>query len=145
MDNFGINHVLIILGIILMASEVILGAITGFELLLIGVILIISGVLGLVTTSVPTALVAIVILSLAYVAFGRKFLRQKLSVTTHYTNVDALIGKSGIIVKSIKKNHPGQMKIDGELWRAESEDDIKVGNRVVIQSATGVTLKVSRS
>ena len=60
-------------------------------------------------------------------------------------NTDSLIGKTGIVIKTINNAESvGQVKINGELWSAFSEEEnvtIPEGTKVVIEAISGVKLK----
>ncbi len=144
MEQFDSNYGLIIGGIIAIAIELLLGVATGFDLFLIGGIAIIAGVVGLLVNSFPLALLLIGVLSLAYVLFGRQFIRSKVTIQTKATNVDALIGKNGVVVKKITEKTPGQVKLEGETWRAESDSTIDENETVRVKSVSGVTISVGK-
>ena len=61
-------------------------------------------------------------------------------------NSNSLIGKTGIVIKEINTlEGKGQVKVNGELWSAFTEDEnsiIKEGEKVTVESITGVRLKV---
>ena len=137
------NYFLIIIGIGAMVLEILMGAATGFDLLLVGVIFVISGGLGTLLNSFVIALISTIILTLLYLIIGRRFIKQRLSINTKETNVNRLFGKKALVVKKIEVNHPGQVKFEGEIWRAESDKIIATGQEVIIESVSGVTLKVS--
>lgn len=141
MDPF---TVLIILGIVAIIIEIIIGAATGFELLVLGIVFILGGIVGMVTGSMPFALVTIVILTLAYIFFARRLIQQSLHITTKKTNVESIIGKTARVVSEITPDEPGQVKIEGEVWRAESDTEYAKGDKVVIRSVSGVTVKVEK-
>jgi len=42
------------------------------------------------------------------------------------TNVDAMIGRQGVVIKPIEKGQYGYVKIDGDQWRAVAEDNALV-------------------
>lgn len=138
------NYIIVYLGILAIILEILLGAVTGFDLLLIGVIFIVSGGIGILTTSFTNTLISITILSLLYVFLGRAFIKNKLSIKTQKTSVDNLIGKQAIVVKEIYKNNPGQVKVEGEIWRAEANQDIDKNTSVTINSVSGTTLNVNK-
>ncbi len=138
------NYILIITGIVAIIAELLLGVATGFDLLIIGVILIISGSIGFLSASFMTGLLSAIVLSLVYVILGRKFVKQKISIATTKTNSDALIGKKGKVIKQITKHVPGQVKVDGEIWRAASNATIDEGSMVTVESVSGVTLTVGQ-
>jgi len=141
-DNLNQFTILIILGILAIIAEIILGAATGFELLIIGIVLVIGGGIGMLTGSLMIAIGSITALILGYVFFGRNTIKQALHITTTKTNTDSIIGKQGMVVVSIQPDVPGQIKYEGEIWRAESEKAIAKGKKVKILSVSGVTLKV---
>lgn len=61
-------------------------------------------------------------------------------------NSNSLIGKTGIVIKEINTlEGRGQVKVNGELWSAFTEDEnvtINEGEKVTIESISGVRLKV---
>lgn len=142
MENINNNYLLIIGGVIAIIAELALGVATGFDLFLVGVIFIVSGGVGLLFNSFSFALVLVVVLSLLYIFVGRSFIKERLTITTRATNVDALIGKKGMVTKKITKDVVGQVKVEGEVWRAASDTNIDAGSRVVVESVSGVTLTV---
>ncbi|PIZ61682.1 hypothetical protein COY16_06260 [Candidatus Roizmanbacteria bacterium CG_4_10_14_0_2_um_filter_39_13] len=141
-DSLNQFTTLIILGILAIIVEIILGAATGFELLIIGIVFIIGGGIGMLTGSMMGAVSTIIVLILGYVFFGRKMIKQALHVTTSKTNIDSIIGKQGMVVEPINPDVPGQIKYEGEIWRAEADKVIAKGKKIKIISVSGVTLKV---
>lgn len=131
------------MGLIAIILEMLLGAPTGFDLLLLGVIFLIGGGIGTLTSSFLTALIIIILLSFIYIFIGRKMIKKRLNVTTRKTNIDNLIGKKAIVIKKITSDKPGQIKVEGEIWRAESESNIDAGKQVIIDSLSGVTFMVT--
>jgi len=142
MDSVNNNYLLIILGVIAVIVELLLGVVTGFDLLIIGVVLILSGSIGFLFGSFTIGLVATIVLSLLYVLFGRNFVKQNISIATTKTNSDALLGKKGKVVKKITSQMAGQVKVEGEIWRAHSKTTLDEGTTITVQSISGVTLTV---
>lgn len=137
-----INTILILLGIGAIIIEVILGAATGFDLFLSGLFFIAGGLVGRYSGQEMYALAVIFMLAIFYIFIGRRIIRDRLSVGQTKSGVDNLIGKSARVVKTIHKVRAGQIKIEGEVWRAASNEDIDEGQKVMIQSVSGVTLQV---
>ena len=57
------------------------------------------------------------------------------------TNVYSIIGKKALVIKTIDPIHSvGQIKLNGEVWTAESENNeiIEEGSKVEIQEIKGV-------
>ncbi|MEO6509289.1 MAG: NfeD family protein [Patescibacteria group bacterium] len=144
MEHVDKNYLLVLLGIIAITLEVLLGAPTGFDLLLLGLIFVIGGGVGILTMNFSFALGVIIILSFLYIFLARRIIKDKLSVTTRKTNIDNLIGQKATVLKQISADKPGQVKVEGEIWRAEADDTIEAAKQVTIESVSGVTLKVSR-
>jgi len=144
MDLTNTNWVVIVLGVLAIIIELLLGVVTGFDLLIIGVILIISGLLGLLTGSATITYALIPLLCLIYLFGARRLLKQHLKIPLRRTNAEALIGKKGIAVKKITSDTAGQVKVDGEVWRASSEHRIDEGSHVEIESVSGITLTVKK-
>ena len=136
----------IYLGLLLIILELILGVSAGFDLLLSGIALLVGGAVLWLTNVFWIAVVTTIVLILAYFAFLRTALRSKLaSTTTKNVNIDKLINAHGIVVKNIRAGRHGQVQIDGEIWRAESTQNLKRGEKIFVNSVEGVTLKVSKN
>ena len=59
------------------------------------------------------------------------------------SNADALIGRTGKVTEAINVNEPGYVQIDGDLWRAVSDDTIEEGEtvRVIDRESTIITVE----
>jgi membrane protein implicated in regulation of membrane protease activity len=136
------SYLLIGLGMICIIVELALGVATGFDLFLIGLSLVIGGAVGYFTGSATFAYLTSVALFIVYITFGRTLIKSKLKIHTTPTNSDALIGQNGRVVKHISVGHPGQVKVDGEIWRAQADAELEIGRAIVVQSVSGVTLTV---
>ena len=88
-----VNWALVIVGIVCVIAELVMGAMTGFDLALIGGSLAIGGGIGLFAGSEKIGLLAAGVLALVYFAVLRNWLKAKATVKHHPSNVDALIGK----------------------------------------------------
>jgi membrane-bound serine protease (ClpP class) len=62
--------------------------------------------------------------------------RRKASV-----GVEALVGRRAVAVARLEPS--GQVKLDGELWQAQSTRPVERGQEVVVQEVDGLTLRVS--
>lgn len=144
MPQINSNYLLIILGILAILVELAIGVATGFDLLIIGVTLIISGLIGILTNSLQIAFIATSVILIIYFLIVRNMIKKGLSIKTHKTSVDNLIGKNAIVTKDISPHNPGQIKVEGEIWRAEANSKIDPGKTVIIESVSGVTLFVTQ-
>ena len=141
-----VNWLLIIGGIVCVIVELAMGAVTGFDLALVGGSLAVGGGIGLILGSGKLGLLAAGTLALVYLAVFRRWLRSRLTVTEHASNVDAVVGKTGVVTKRIAPREPGMIKVGDEFWRAElasaEETARDAGATVKVESVEGVTLKV---
>jgi membrane protein implicated in regulation of membrane protease activity len=141
-----VNWLLVIGGLVCVIIELALGALTGLDLALVGGSLTVGGVIGLLAGSARVGLLAGGVLALVYLAIFRSWLKSKLTVKNIASNVDAVVGKAGVVTKRIAPSEAGMVKVGAEVWRAElagAEDAARdLGAKVTVQSVEGVTLKV---
>jgi membrane protein implicated in regulation of membrane protease activity len=141
-----VNWFLVIGGIVCVIVELALGAVTGFDMALIGGSMTAGGAIGLLAASSKIGLLAAAVLTVLYFAVLRRWLRKKLTVKDRPTNIDAVVGKTGLVTKRIAKLEPGMVKLGDEIWRAEllGSDDAarETGTTVKVEAVEGVTLKV---
>ena len=59
------------------------------------------------------------------------------------SNADALIGRTGKVIEAINVTEPGYVQIDGDLWKAVSDDTIEEGEtvRVIDRESTIITVE----
>ena len=136
--------VFVIVGLLLVLLELIVGVETGLDLVFTGSAFILG---GLVTWPFHSWLLTVIVTSIicvAYVALGRRYVHRWTTVSKAKTNIDAIIGRQGIVLKSIAKNVDGLVKVGNEQWRARAEEDIKKGDEIVVTSVSGVTLIVEK-
>jgi membrane protein implicated in regulation of membrane protease activity len=142
----GVNWLLVIGGIVCVIIELALGALTGFDLALVGGSLAVGGAVGLLAGSANVGLLAAAALALVYFVVFRRWLRIKLTVRDQASNVDAVMGRPGVVTKRIAPRDPGLVKVGAEEWRAElvpgDETVREVGAAITVTSVEGVTLKV---
>jgi membrane protein implicated in regulation of membrane protease activity len=141
-----VNWLLVIFGVLCVAAELALGVLTGFDLALVGASLAAGGVVGFIAQSWQTGLISAAIFALLYFALFRRWLKAKLHVKEQASNVDAVVGKSGMVTKRIGRGDCGIVKVGSEEWRAElahPDDAVReIGASVQVVSVEGVTLKV---
>src|SRR5687768_5749141 len=146
--NNSTNWILIIAGALAIVGEVILGAATGFDLALLGIALAAGGGIGLLFGSAKVGLFSAGALAFIYLAFLRRGIRSKVSSPNRPTNIDAVIGRSGVVTEPIVPHGAGMVRVGDELWRAvlahegEGAAAILPGATVVVDSVEGVTLRV---
>lgn len=102
-------------------------------------ILLLALVLALVLLPWPwniTVIGAAALCEIAIVVFGIRYTRRRRSTV----GVERLIGASAEVVAALAPT--GQVRFDGEIWRAHAEVSVQVGDTVRIRSVKGLTLEV---
>jgi membrane protein implicated in regulation of membrane protease activity len=131
-------------GLVLIILELFVGVDTGLDLVFIGTALVLGGLITLAIHSwVGTAIVAGIICVL-YVLIGRRYIHRKVAVGVSKTNIDTIIGKTGIVQQDIVRDKDGLVKVGNEQWRARSEESIKEGEGITVTGISGVTLTVKK-
>ena len=140
------NYLLVASGGIMIIAELILGAATGFDLALLGISLAAGGGFGLLFGSPTVGLFSAGALALLYLVLLRKWVRSQLSAPRRLSNVDALVGRTGVVVTRIAPHERGQVKVGEETWRAvlapDSSGVREPGSAIKVESVDGVTLIV---
>lgn len=144
MEQLSVNWLLIFLGLAAVLVELFVGVETGFDLVLIGIALVLGGLVGNWWGNWQAGVTVAILLSFAYIFFGRKFVKSRLAIATKSTNIDKLIGRKALVIKDITPDEAGKVKINSEVWRAEGEKKFNQGQRVKVVSIEGVTLKVEK-
>lgn len=141
-----VNWLLVVSGGILIVVEVLLGAATGFDLALMGTALIAGGVLGLAFASTKIGLFSSGMLAFLYLVVLRGKIRSRLLGRDRPSNVDALIGRKGVVTSRIAEHAPGAVKLGDELWRAtlspSAPSPREPGEEITVEAVDGVTLIV---
>lgn len=59
------------------------------------------------------------------------------------TNVYSIIGKEGFVIEDINSiNYSGKVKINGEIWSATSDSNIKKDSKIIVKRVNGVKAEV---
>jgi membrane protein implicated in regulation of membrane protease activity len=133
------------IGLVMILLELIIGIETGYDLVFIGTAFVLGGLITLALHSwVWTAIVTGVI-CVIYVVAGRRYFHSKMAVATEKTNIDTIIGKTGVVQQDIIRNSAGLVKIGMEEWRARAEEEIKEGEEITVTGISGITLNVKKT
>lgn len=96
--------------------------------------------------SVPQNIVSyvFVVLTLVLVILTRPIAKKFLNNKKTATNADRVIGAEASVTKKIEKFNPGEVKVFGQIWTAESENggEIEAGKIVRVSDICGVRLIV---
>ncbi len=144
--RLSLNWMLVIAGAVLILLEVVMGAVTGFDFLLIGSAILLGGLLGLASNSPAIGAATAGVLALLYVFVGRRHVRGRLVRPGLQSNTDALIGRTAQVVAAIHGDHAGRIRLEGEEWRAlpavGQGPAVQAGSWARIVRVDGVTMYV---
>jgi membrane-bound serine protease (ClpP class) len=105
--------------------------------------LVIIVLLGLPRVNIVLPLWALVLLMVALLGYsiftyrmGRKALNRIPMVS-----LEAIIGSDGIVATPLLP--VGYVKVKGELWKASSESNVEVGDKIVVTGIDGIKLLVT--
>jgi membrane protein implicated in regulation of membrane protease activity len=127
---------------VLAAAEVLTG---DFSLLMLGGgALITAGFAGVTGAAAWIDAIVFAVVSVGLLFLLRPMLLRRFAVPPHPTNVDALPGKSALVLEPVRA-HGGQVKIDGEVWTARplvDSDVYEPGTTVTVMKIDGATAVV---
>ena len=100
----------------------------------------VAGLISLTGAHWLVQLLVFAVVSTLLFVFTRPFAAKHLMKNVEKTNVDSLIGQTGLEAQ-------GVVKLSGMEWSARSADDSKIaaGEKVLVQSIDGVKLIVTKS
>lgn len=125
-------------------TELIVGVETGLDLVFIGSAFIIGGLVTWPLNSWVITLIVTSVICVAYMFLGRRYVHRWTATQKSKTNIDAIIGRRGIVMRRIARNVDGRVKVGGEDWKARAIEDIEEGDVVVVTDVSGVTLTVEK-
>ena len=103
-----------------------------------------AAVLGILT-GLPAQLLVFSIITLVLIVFTRPLLMKTVKSNDTVSNVKALIGQQGMALTPISPLNFGQVKVNGEIWTATSNEYIEENIRVVVTGIDGVKLVVDKA
>ena len=74
----------------------------------------------------------------------RPFLKKILVSKDEKTNIDRVIGMTGVVTDDIETESTGEVKVDGKLWTAYAQENILKGEHIKVITLDGVKLKVEK-
>ena len=138
--------VFVIIGLVLILLELVIGVeTTGFDLVFLGSAFVLGGLATWPANSFVVTTVVVIVICAAYMAIGRRYVHRWAAVRKSKTNVDAIVGRTGIVARGISSNVDGRVKVGSEDWRARATEDIEEGAEIVVTDVTGATLIVEKT
>lgn len=103
---------------------------------------LVSLILSFFVDSYLTQFAVFVILGTVLLFTTRDYLVKVLVKKKEKTNLDRVIGMTGVVTEEITKKKTGEVKVDGKRWTAIADKKIKVDSTVKVLEIDGVKLKV---
>jgi membrane protein implicated in regulation of membrane protease activity len=94
--------------------------------------------------NLESQLLVFALISLLFIIFTRPLALKFFKTQDTASNVKALIGQHGISLSNIHPLEYGQVKVNGEVWTASSNQEIDSGARVLVTGIDGVKLLVEK-
>ena len=114
---------------------------------LVSIWFVLSGVLAMISTfftnNITIQIAIFAVFGVTFMILTRKIVK-KIAPNKIKTNIDRIVGMQGTVIKEIKKNNPGEVKVDGKVWTAISKETIPVDSPVKILEINSTKLTVER-
>ena len=113
----------------------------GFLIFWFGIGALFVMIVSFFTTNIIIQTTVFLITSTIFILATKPLVKKFVDVKKTNTNVFSIIGKKALVIKDIDPIHSsGQIKLNGEVWSAETENDeiIKKGSEVEVLKINGV-------
>lgn len=117
---------------------------TGFLIFWLGIGALIAMLASLFTSNLVIQTCIFVVSSAILIPFTRIFSNKFKAKDNNPTNAYSLIGKEGIVTIEINSDKAqGQVKVNGEIWSAKSDEIIPIDSKISVVKIEGVKLVVA--
>ena len=113
----------------------------GFLIFWCGIGALFAMIVSFFTTNIIIQTTVFLITSTIFILATKPLVKKFVDVKNTNTNVFSIIGKKALVIKDIDPIHSsGQIKLNGEVWSAETENNeiIKEGSEVEVLKINGV-------
>ena len=132
----------IIFAIVLLIGELLTG---GFYLLSIGLGAIAAAIMNYFQFSLTIQIIVFIIATIIFILLSRPFYRKlNRNATDKKSNTERLIGLNAEVIEDLGSHKIGTIDVNGEIWKAISNEEIAKGEKVEIIEIEGVKLKVKK-
>ena len=126
---------------------IVLGIIEAFTVNLVSIWFVISSILAMMTSMFTDNLYiqigVFVLIGILLMPLSKR-IYNKIKKNNISTNIDRIIGMTGVVTEDITKDTIGEVKVDGKRWSAYSNDNINKGEVVKVVKINSVKLYVER-
>jgi len=129
-----------IAGVVLIVLEIF---VPGFVIVWFGFGAIVAGFAAFFGAGHLVQILLFLGVSLVSVFLAQMFIKKK-EKQGFRVGAERLIGKRAKVIRSIVPPDMGMVKVEGEEWRATADEEIKIGEMVIIDAIEGTHLVVHR-
>jgi len=116
-----------------------------FLWLALAALLVAVGVRLDILASLQLQLLVFALFSTIFIIFTRPLAVKLFKSPDTISNVKALIGQHGIATTELSPPAYGQVKVNGEIWTASSNQEIELNSRIEVVGIDGVKLQVQKA
>ncbi|HZJ84734.1 MAG TPA: NfeD family protein [Syntrophomonadaceae bacterium] len=116
-----------------------------FVWLALSALIIAVGAKFSILNSLESQLLIFALTTILFIIFARPLVMKFAKTNERDSNVKALVGQFGVTLTELRPLEFGQVKLNGEVWTAISEETIDIDSRVVVEAIEGVKLKVKKA
>src|SRR4030067_504375 len=102
------------IGLLMILLELIVGVGTGLDLVFLGSAFILGGLVTWPFSSWILTLIVTSAICVAYVALGRRYVHRWTAARESKTNIDTIVGRTGVVLPNIAKHVDGRGKVGEE-------------------------------
>lgn len=102
-------------------------------------------IVALFTDIILVQAIVFLIASVVLLLILRPIFKEHMRKNEIKTNADSLVGKIAICKKAIKNEDRGEVKIEGKIWSAISNEVIEVDDKVLVLAIKGNKLVVRKN
>lgn len=114
---------------------------------LVSIWFVVSGIIAMITSLFTDNIIIqasiFIIFGIIFMLLTKKIIK-KIIPDKEKTNLDRIIGMTGIVISKITKNKSGEVKVDGKIWTAISNTTINENEPVKILEINSTKLKVEK-
>lgn len=114
---------------------------------LVSIWFVVSGIIAMITSLFTDNILIqasiFIIFGIIFMLLTKKIIK-KIIPNKEKTNLDRIIGMTGIVISKITKNKSGEVKVDGKIWIAISNTTINENEPVKILEINSTKLKVEK-
>ncbi len=117
---------------------------TGFLIFWFGIGAIFALLVSIFIDSILIQTIVFIVVSVILMIFTRPLVNRIISIKeTVPTNIYTIKNKEGYVIDDLNNiDYSGKVKVNGELWSATSDTDLKKGTKIKVIDVDGVKLKV---